>query len=114
MMQVLFRNRFAALGWVGLSLLGAAAFVSDGGGRDQLDRTAAQIREQRAQAAQPVPAHVIAPPEAEPQDDSLDEAGVIDPDPEAEPTTFQDADGKRYRVLSPAEAARLKDADEGQ
>ena len=117
MMQLLFRNRFAALAWVCMSLFSAAAFVSDGGGHEQLDRAAAQIKAERVQAAAPRPAHTFPPAWKDQQDDwGIDTETSEQNHPAAGSAgrEFQGTDGRRYRVLTAEEAARLQGGSAGQ
>lgn len=104
-MQFLFRNRYFALAWVGSALLGAAAFVGKGGGHEQVDRTAQQLRAQSAALAQPdasVPSEA-----AEIQDEDV---GVLDPTPVEDAVIVRGNDGKQYRELTRDEAEQIAGA----
>ncbi|MEO5586601.1 MAG: hypothetical protein ABIQ81_02795 [Novosphingobium sp.] len=60
MFSLLFRNRWAALGWAALTLASVAAFVSTGGGADMITRSIRQIETQRKiLAVPPAPARAV-------------------------------------------------------
>lgn len=97
MLKLIFANRYAALVWVGLSLFAAAAFVSEGGGVDQVEQTAQQLVSQQ---------EAIKEPEAE--DDGEPDAAVPEEEPAIEPSesatpeagdVVTGEDGRRYRVV---------------
>ena len=109
-MQYLFRNRYAALVWVALSLFSAAYFVGDGGGHEQVEDAAARLRAQQAEIA------------------AVEASGAADTEPAEEETApdkeltaqagedgvFIGPDGKRYKVVTKEEAARLAESGEGE
>ena len=53
MYQLLFRSRWFALLWAGVTLASIGAFVSEGGGTDKLDDTAAQLANDHLVGASP-------------------------------------------------------------
>lgn len=103
-MQLIFRNRYAALIWVGLSLFGAAAFVGEGGGIEQVDQTAAQVRAQAEDlTAVPSPA----PSEAEESPAAESDEPLAETEGDEEGKVFTGPDGRRYRVVSREDAGKL-------
>lgn len=104
MMQLIFRNRYAALVWVALSLFSAAAFVGEGGGAEKVDQTASQVRAQAEDltASPSAPAREAEESEAaEPEEAASEEAeGEGD-------QVFTGPDGRRYRVVSRDAAGKL-------
>lgn len=101
--KLLFRNRYFALIWVALTLFGAAAFVGDGGGREQLDAAAQRLQAQQKALEAPSAGHTFAAEEEEQPEDPLPEV-VPDGD---DPQYMTGPNGERYRVLNEEEVARV-------
>lgn len=98
MFKLILANRYAALVWVGLSLFGAAAFVSEGGGIDRLSETAQRLRGQQDAMASPSPSDMASsefeaaeeePPALEPSESATPQPGDV----------IIGSDGRRYRVV---------------
>lgn len=102
MFRQIFANRYAALIWVALTLFSAAAFVGEGGGREQLDAAAKSLQEQQKSLESPA-----AEPSQE-ADESLGEEPSPSLEPDAEqPRYMTGPNGERYRILTEDEAARV-------
>ncbi|MGH6787129.1 MAG: hypothetical protein ACREBO_09885 [Novosphingobium sp.] len=104
MIQLIFRNRYAALVWVGLSLFGAAAFVGEGGGAQQVDKTTAQVR---AQAEELTAAPTAEPSETAEGQAAESEEALAESEGEGDDKVFTGPDGRRYRVVSRDDAGKL-------
>ncbi len=59
MMQLIFRNRWAALIWALCTMGSIATFVSKGGGSDRIEEASAKIKAQRAEMMAPRPGHTF-------------------------------------------------------
>lgn len=59
MMQLIFRNRWAALIWALCTMGSIATFVSKGGGSDRIEEASAKIKAQRAEMLAPKPGHTF-------------------------------------------------------
>jgi hypothetical protein len=106
MYQLLFRNRWIALLWVGMTLASIGAFVSEGGGTDRLGDTAEDVREQRSMMADDTPPAFAE--EAPTVDDTalIDAATGYDPAP-MDDTTPEDAP----RIVRKGMSERAADAE---
>lgn len=107
MMQLIFKNRYAALIWVGLSLFGAAALVGEGGGIERVDQTAAQMRSQ-AQELSEVPA----PTPSESEEAAEGEEALSEAEGDEQGKVFTGPDGRRYRVVTREDAGKLGRGEE--
>lgn len=98
MIQLLFRNKYVALAWVGLSLFAAAAFVGEGGGKDRLDAQTERLKDQQAafdQATRQDAAEVAATAEEDtPFGEAPDEGTTV-----KEGDYVTGPDGKSYQVV---------------
>ena len=74
MQKLIFRNRWIALVWALGLLMSTVAFFGEGGGSEQLDQAATQIRAKR-QPAEPAP---VASPVDEGWDEDAEEAAAPD------------------------------------
>jgi hypothetical protein len=106
MYQLLFRSRWFALLWAGVTLASIGAFVSEGGGTDKLDDTAQDVREQRQMMA-----GGGAPPTFVEEAPLVDDTALIDPATGYDPAPMDDTDPegapkivKKGVVAQPAEA----------
>jgi hypothetical protein len=85
---LLFRNRWFALAWVGLTLASVSLFVGKDGGADRLTESAAQVRAQREMLER------VANPE-------LPSSPGLDPSSEAEPPLLRSIPGSAADPANP-------------
>lgn len=107
MMQLIFRNRYAALAWVGLSLFSAALFVGDGGASEKLEDTAEQVRAQNA-AMQPSPEPEA---EAEPEEEGEPGKTVLRPASDEGDGMMVGPDGRKYKIVTREELAEAQEIE---
>jgi hypothetical protein len=127
MFSLLFRNRWFAMGYVGITVASASLFVSQDGGADKLAETTKQVQVQRAMLSQPVipsAAPRVEPSPSEPNPAILSNqaspaAALLRPLPgsNADPAHPQVGDvfinpltGQRVRAMRPEDAAGYEPA----
>lgn len=97
MIQLLFRNKYVALAWVGLSLFAAAAFVGEGDGKDKLDAQTEKLKDQQAafnEMTRQDAAEMAAAEEDTPFGEVPDEGNTV-----KEGDYVTGPDGKSYQVV---------------